>query len=116
MKEIQGARQQTRRRGGAVKTVGVFALGAATGGVIALLFAPASGRVTRRRIAQKLRVMRREATQRIGSTGKLLARKAVTLRKAASQRLRYARSWVATHVSNGHATPSRQPRRVAHHA
>lgn len=116
MKEIPGARQTTRRRGGVIKTVGVFALGAAAGGIIALLFAPASGRVTRRRIALKLRSMRRQTVQRIGYTGRMLGRKAVKLQRAATERLQLARSWVASHVNNGYAKrPARQTRRAAVH-
>jgi gas vesicle protein len=114
MKEIPGARQQVRRRGGAIRTFGVFALGAAAGGAVALLFAPASGKVTRRRIALKLRTMRRKATQRIGYTQRVLVRKADTLRRAATQRLKYARTWVTNHVTNGHS--QRSIRRAAHHA
>ncbi len=64
--------------------VAAFALGAATGSILALLYAPASGQVTRRRIAGKFRTLQRTATRQIG------------------QRLNGAREWVVAHVTNGH--------------
>ena len=101
-----------RRRGSAVRTFCIFALGAAAVSIVALLFAPASGKVTRRRIGLKIRAMRRQASQQIVTTKRLLARKASTLRRAATRRLQYARTWVTNHVTNGH---SRRPaRRVVH--
>ena len=106
----------TKRRGGSVlRTIGLFSLGAAVGSGVALLFAPASGRVTRRRIAQKLRYTQRVAAQKLGRAGKVIARQAVNLREAATERIYSAKDWVAGHVTNGHAT-RRSTRRAAHHA
>ncbi len=108
-------KQQRRPAGGFLRAFGFFALGAATGGIFALLYAPASGRVTRRRIGLKLRAVQRTTIRQIGQARKVLARKAVYLREVATERLANAGQWVAGHVTNGNA--KRQVRhRVAHHA
>ena len=114
MKEV--ARVIEKRRGrNAVQTVGIFALGAAAGSIIALLFAPASGRVTRRRIGLKLRSMQRSTARQLGQARRILAKKAVYLRDSATEKFSHARDWVAGHVSNGH-TVRRQTRQRLHHA
>ena len=106
-KEIKEVRQGSGRG----RVLGAFVIGATTGSLLALLFAPASGRVTRKRIGLKLRSIQRETVRHLGHTKRLLARKAETLRDAASAKLSNAREWVAEHVSNGH-----QRRLVRHHA
>lgn len=100
---------EVRRGSGRGRVLGAFVIGATAGSVLALLFAPASGRVTRKRIGLKLRAIQRDATRHLGHTQRLLARKAETLRVAASRKLSNAREWVAEHVANGH------PRRPVHH-
>ncbi|MBI2884864.1 MAG: YtxH domain-containing protein [Candidatus Omnitrophica bacterium] len=85
-----------------VQTLGVFALGAAAGSIAALLFAPASGKVTRKRIAMKLRSVRSAAARQVGQAQKVLARKAGDLQKAAGKRLGHAREWMVNRM-NGHA-------------
>ena len=110
-------KQQRRPVGGFLRAFGFFALGAATGGIFALLYAPASGRVTRRRIGLRLRAVQRTTIRQIGQARKVLARKAVYLREAATERLADAGQWVAGHVTNGHSNARRQARqRVAHHS
>ncbi len=70
---------ETRRTGGVRQAVGTFTIAAAVGALCALLYAPASGRVTRKRIAFKVRALRRSAT---------------VLRDKAAKRITYAREWV----------------------
>ena len=111
-------KQQRRPRGGFFRALGFFALGAATGGIFALLYAPASGQVTRRRIGMRLRTVQRRTIRQIGQARRVLARKAVYLREAATERLADAGQWVAGHVTNGHSTATKRQvrRRVARHA
>ena len=87
-------KEQARARGGVRRTVGAFALGTAIGGIVALLFAPCSGRETRRQIRLKTQALRRNAEE---------------LRETAAERFAVARTWVLNHVPNGHA--KRLPRR-----
>ena len=114
MKELRVIKSQVQqpRRGGAIRAIGVFTLGAATGGMVALLFAPASGKVTRRRIGLKLRAAQKSAVRQIGQAQRVLARKAATLRSAAAERLTDARQWMGHAVNgNGHSR-----RAHAHHS
>ena len=78
------------------KTVGLFTLGAAIGSMAALLCAPASGRVTRRRINLRLRTLKRETTRQIG------------------QSIKQAQTWVLQRVSNGNGRRVHHP--TLHHA
>lgn len=110
MKELRYAKAP--RRGGVVRTIGVFSLGAATGSVVALLFAPAAGKVTRKRIALKIKAARKTTVRRIGQASRVLARKAARLRVAATERIQNARQWVG-HTMNGNGNGKR---RIAHHA
>ena len=98
--------KEQRRRGGAFRTVTAFGLRAAAGSIIALLYAPASGRVTRRRLAMRAQNLRRAAVRRIGQTQKVLACKAGEVREAAG-------TWIAEHMprTNGNGR-----HRVTHHA
>ena len=86
------------------QTAGSFAIGAAAGSVLALLFAPASGQVVRKRIGHQLK-----------QTEKLLAKKAVALREAAMDKLGETREWFVGRVRNGNGKHP-LPRRVPHHA
>lgn len=94
-----------QRRGGAIRTMATVGLAAGAGYLLGILFAPASGQVTRRRIALKAQALRRTAAKKFGQTQKVLACKATEVREAATE-------WIAEHMpqnGNGH-------RRVAHHA
>ncbi len=86
--------KEYRRGNGIAKTVGVFALGATAGSIVALLFAPASGQVTRRRIAMRVRALRQQPARQLSRTRRLLAR-------ATSERIHDAREWMAEHLPNG---------------
>ena len=107
--------KEPRRGNGIGRTIGVFTLGAAAGSIIALCFAPASGQVTRRRIALKVRALGKETARRLGRTQKLLTRKAENLREATAESLVHAREWVADHVASGNGRHTSR-RRVARHA
>ena len=93
---------------------GAFALGAAAGSIAALLYAPASGRVTRQRIGMKFRTLQHATGRKLGQAQRLLARKAQHLQRAAVRRLQTARDWMTEHVANGHAKPA--GRRALRHA
>ncbi len=105
---------QPDRGNGAFQTITAFAAGAAIGSVVALLYAPASGTVTRRRIGLKVKEIQRTAGRRLGQTTKLLARKAALLREAAAERFDGARHWVVEQVSNGHAKRPLRHREARH--
>ena len=100
--------KEIRRRGGALRSVFTFALGAAAGSIVALLYAPASGKITRRRLAMRARNLQRAAARRLGQTQRALVSKAAGVREAATE-------WIAEHVPHGNG---RQPirRRVIRHA
>ncbi|MBI4340817.1 MAG: YtxH domain-containing protein, partial [Candidatus Omnitrophica bacterium] len=51
--------KEQRRRGGFLRTVAAFGLGATAGSIVALLYAPASGKITRRRLAMRAQVLRK---------------------------------------------------------
>jgi len=80
-----------RRRGGAFRTVAAFGLGATIGSVIALLYAPVSGKVTRQRLALRARNLQKTALRRIGRTQRVLANKAESVREAATE-------WISDHI------------------
>ena len=88
------------------RTVAAFAIGATAGSLIALLFAPASGRVTRRRLFLQARNTQRAIGRKLGVATKTLMKKAECARDAAGE-------WITSHVGNGHARPSR--RHAVHH-
>ena len=86
-----------QRRGFQIaRGVGLFVLGATVGSITALLCAPASGRVTRRQIALKLRTLKRQTGRELG------------------QRIKYAKVWVTEHMPNGHNRRANRP--AIHHA
>jgi len=99
---------------GIVQTAAAFALGATTGGILTLLYAPASGKNTRRRLVMRVRGFGRAAARRIDRTQRVLVGKAEEVREAATD-------WISTHVplhnGNGrHAIRRRPVRRTAAHA
>lgn len=97
------------------KAVGGFALGAAAGSTAALLFAPASGKATRKRMVLQLKSIERKAEQRILRAKKLLTRKAGLLRDNAVGKLEDTREWLEDRLGNhNHRQPA--PRRLAHHS
>jgi gas vesicle protein len=96
------------------RMLGTFALGATAGSILALLYAPASGRVTRRRIGMKFRTLQQTTGRKLGQAQRLLARKAQRLQRTAVRKLHDARTWMTEHVSNGHA--KRAGRRALQHA
>ena len=97
-----------QHRGNGLRTAGTFALGAAVGSILALLYAPASGEVTRKRLANKVRNLRRTAIRRLEQTGRVLATKAVEVRENASE-------WLADRMPfNGKHPVRRRPARHAH--
>ena len=85
------------QRSGRGRTLIAFALGATAGGIAALLFAPASGRVTRKRIAMGVSKLQRLGVRKLGQIPKLLANKVGYVREAASE-------WLTEHVANGKHT------------
>lgn len=96
--------KEQRRKGGAIRTVAAVGTAAGIGYLLGILFAPASGKVTRRRIALKAQAFRKTAVRKLGQTQKVLATKAVEVRERAGE-------WIAEHMphnGNGH-------RRMAHH-
>jgi gas vesicle protein len=108
--------EKNRRRGGAFRTAGAFAMGAAIGSVISLLYAPTSGEIARRRLAMKARGLKKAAKRRLGQTQRALVLRAGQVRET-------AREWINDQVTqvNGHAVRHRngrhQPvRRTLRHA
>ncbi|MBI3330653.1 MAG: YtxH domain-containing protein [Candidatus Omnitrophica bacterium] len=78
----------TRNRGrsnGPLQAAASFAVGAVTGGIVALLYAPTSGQVTRRRLAMQARGLQRAAVRRLGRAQRALAAKAGRVREAAAE-------------------------------
>ena len=83
--------KEIRRRGGALRTGVAFAFGAAAGSIVALLYAPASGQVTRRRLPMKVSALKRNAAKRLSRTQRELALRAEHVREAATE-------WISEHV------------------
>ena len=98
--------KESRRQSGIGRAIGAFTLGAAAGSVLALLYAPASGKVTRKRIAMKLRTFKQTAAHRLGD-----------LREVATEKVSDARRWVLDRISssNGHRKSGSARRRLAQH-
>ncbi len=119
MKEVR--REMVPQNGNGIKArynpfrmFGAFALGATAGSLVALLYAPASGRVTRRRIGMKFRTLQHATGRKLGQAQRLLARKAQHLQRTAVRKFQDAREWMTEHVANGHA--KRAGRRALQHA
>lgn len=98
-----------RRQGGIIRTAVAFTLGATAGSLIALLCAPASGQVTRRRLLMKARSLRRSAARRLGQTRRALATQAEQVREAATE-------WISAHVPHGNGRQTVRRREVRHAA
>ena len=98
--------KEIRRRGGAVKTAFAFGLGAAVGSLVALLYAPASGAVTRKRLTNRIKTLKKGAVRRIGQTQRVLVSKAGVVREAATE-------WISDHMPH---TNGNGQRRTARHA
>ena len=101
--------KENRQRRGGLRTFLAFTIGAAVGSVVALLYAPASGQVTRKRLAMKMRTLKRTALRRIGQTQRELATRAERVREAASE-------WITDHVPHGNGRHPIRRRTVRHAA
>ena len=98
------------RRTGRGRTMLAFTLGAAAGSMLALLYAPASGQVTRRRLMMKARGAQKAAARKFGEAKKVIACKAEQGRETATD-------WIAEHVphnGNGHARRTVRRRALRH--
>ena len=102
--------REPSRLGRRLRVIGAFGLGAALGSIIALLFAPASGRVTRRRLILRVQALRRNAGRGLNRAQRVLAKKAEHVRDMATETFGHARDWVTTQMNNGTAH-----RRIARH-
>ena len=100
--------KENRRRGG-LRTFLAFTLGAVVGGIVALLYAPASGQVTRRRIALKVRSLQRATVRRLGRTQRELASRANQVREAATE-------WIADRFPHRNGNGRHLIRRRTRHA
>jgi len=96
------------------KTAGAFALGATAGSAVAILLAPATGRIIRKRLASKFRSVERSASRQFQQSKKLLAKKAELLKDAAVERIGGTREWLLDRIPNGNGKNHPMPRRVAH--
>lgn len=97
------------------QTTGAFALGATAGSLVALLYAPASGKVIRRRIGMKFRSLEKSAVRSIKQTKRLLAQKAEDIKEVATEKLGHTRAWLSERALNGNGS-KRPLHRVAHHS
>ena len=98
-------------------TAGGLFVGTALGGLLGLLYAPASGRVTRKKIGLQFRSWERNTARQLNHTKKLLVKKAGNLREAAAEKLGDTREWLVERVASGNGKhhPSLS-RRIFHHA
>ena len=101
--------KENRRRGGGLRTFLAFTVGATVGSVAALLYAPCSGQVTRKRLVMKARTLRRAALRRLGETQRELATRAERVREAASE-------WITDHVPHGNGRHPIRHRAIRHAA
>ena len=101
--------KENRQRGGGLRTFLAFAIGATVGSVVALLYAPCSGQVTRKRLAMKARSLKRAALRRLGETQRELATRAERVREAASE-------WITDHVPHGNGRHPARHRTIRHAA
>ena len=99
--------KENRQRGGGLRAFVAFALGATVGSVAALLYAPASGQVTRKRLAMKARALQRDALRRLGQTQRELATRAERVREAATE-------WITEHVPHGNGRHPVRHRTIRH--
>lgn len=98
------------------RTAGAVAIGAAAGSLFALLWAPRSGRSTRRQLGLHARSLRRAAARQAGQTRRLLSREATSLCDATTASLSDARTWMTAHLNNdnGHVSGHRVRRTNGH--
>jgi hypothetical protein len=106
---VRLGRKRRARGFGALRNAASFVLGAVTGGLVSLLYAPASGRAMRRRIIREGRNLKRAALRQLGQTRRLLRAQATQAREAAVE-------WVAGHVPQRNNRPHPARRRVIRHA
>ena len=101
--------KENRLGRGILQTVAAFSLGATAGSLLTLLYAPASGKATRRRLVMKARSLQRDATRRFGKAQRVLATKAERVREAAN-------GWITEHVPhrNGNGRHPARRRRIQH--
>ena len=99
--------KEQRRTNGAFRTVATFGLGAAVGSIVALLYAPASGKVTRKRLAMRARNLQRAAIRRLGETRRVIVNKAEGVREAATE-------WISDHVPHGNGRHTTRRRTLRH--
>ena len=85
---------KTLPRSGRGKTIAAFAIGAAAGSALALLFAPASGKVTRKRLVQNMRKLKKDGLRKIGKATHVFAVRVGDAKEAAGE-------WLTQRV-NGH--------------
>lgn len=102
--------KERRRRGGTLQTLATACLAGAGGYVLGILFAPASGKITRKRLVMRAHNLQRSLNRRIGRTTRVLATKAEFVKDAATE-------WIAEHVphGNGRHLVRRRPARAAAH-
>lgn len=86
------------------RTLGAFAIGAAAGSVLALLYAPASGKMTRRRIGLKVKAFRCATAKQLQRTRVQLLKQAKQFREATVEKVGQTREWVMERLP---LTPSR---------
>lgn len=91
------------RRGGRGKTVAAFAIGAALGSALALLFAPASGNVTRKRLAQNMGKLKKAGLRKIGKATHVIAARVGDAKEAASEWLTQRVNGHGKHAARHHA-------------
>ena len=83
------------------RTLGAFALGATAGSIIALLYAPASGQMTRRRIGMRVRAWEHATARQLQQARRVVGRRARLLREAAVEKVDTIREGLLERVSNG---------------
>ncbi len=101
--------KENHRGGGVFQALGAFVFGATAGSLLTLLYAPASGKVLRRRLAMQAKNLQRDAARRLGKTQRELATKAERVREAAT-------SWIAEHVPHGNGRHPIRRRAIRHAA
>lgn len=106
-------RNRIQRPGRTFRTASAFAVGAAAGSLLALLYAPASGQTTRRRLGLQVRRWQRGTLRGLGQAQRVLVNGADRVREAAT-------GWISGRVPqyqersiNGRQTSRR---RIVRHA
>ncbi len=95
------------RFGNVGKIAGAFALGATAASVAALLLAPASGKVIRRKLGMSFRSLKSSSVRQIKQAKKLLLKKADHLKEVATEKLGQTRKWLVQRAVNGNHAPGR---------